>query len=110
MTPPPAPALPGQSPQAPLPNNPGEATSYYDAYPVMARTGQPASGRRTVCFWNLANRDVQIAVGEVRTTLPRSKRWTVELPVSFRWQLVGQAERQEVIREGEAGLEIVIRQ
>lgn len=114
-TPPPAPP-PGDFPLVPPVSDPGkpairESRSYYNAYPIAARTPVPSGAQRfPIGFWNLSDRALRLTVGGQTHLLPRGAKWTAELPRSFRWQIDGRAASQDKVPDNEVGLEIVIRQ
>ncbi len=99
-------------PPIPPPEGPGvrASRSFYDAYPVAARDAAAANGERCqVGIWNLSARDVEIVVEGRTHYVARGRKWSGQLPRTFRWQLAGKETRREQVPERDTGLEIVIR-
>ncbi len=85
-------------------------TSFYDAYPVAPRAGDPPAGdRSSICFWNLSGADVTLTVAGRTQTLPRGGRARFALDRQFVWQVGGREPRREDVPAGAAGLEVVLR-
>jgi hypothetical protein len=106
-----APPLANPPPAPPMPPAVGEQrTSYYDAYAVAGREGQPVDGERcSVGFWNSTDRDLVLRVaGQVRA-LPRGRGVTLVLPRDFVWQLDSRDPQVERVQAKESAVEIVIR-
>jgi hypothetical protein len=100
----PAPAPP---PGQPVPQT-GEAR-FYDAYAAGGRDAARASGRTSVAFWNLSDRDLVLLAGGQRLLLPRGRSATLELDRQFTWQVEGRPAIAEQVPANESAWEIMIR-
>lgn len=114
-------APPSAAPPTPAatlaPPTPASATSrpaapgkYYVLYRVAPRGSQAGSGQRgRVSFWNLTGRDVVLRVGGRTQSIARGKRVSLDLERTFEWQVDGRAAEKATIRDGDVGLEVVLR-
>jgi len=110
-TPTAAPPLANPTPP-PMPPAVGEqrTSSYYDAYAVAGREGQPVDGERcTVGFWNTTDRDLVLRVLNSVQPLQRGRGVTLTVPRGFTWQVDGRELKVEQVPAKESGMEIVIR-
>jgi hypothetical protein len=69
-----------------------------------------AKGFCRVGFWNLSGREVTLVIdGKVRT-LAKDRSVTLDLDREFSWQIEGRLQHVERVAEGQATLELVIRE
>jgi hypothetical protein len=77
--------------------------------PTIGSKAPPAKDRCRVGFWNLSGRDVTLVIDGTARTLAKDRSVTLDLERQFTWQVAGQPQHVERVREAQTTLELVIR-
>lgn len=84
--------------------------SFYDVLPgPMRMDGDTARTRCSVAFWNLTAQTMTLRVDNRDVVLASGKSTTLELPLTFAWQVVGREAGATTIPSGRATAEVLIR-